>query len=330
LPSTIYAKCSPKSSIGRIDLFVRTIFDQSGFYDQIEKGASGNLWIQICPRSFNVQIYPGLALTQMALFDTSVKSEEKQQIVHLNTQLGGYQAKATNQVLDLSKLDHDSSLYFDPILPNIEFVLEKDKFYILATIEKININPMESAEMVPFTSSIGEFRCHKAGFFDPGFNAVGVLEICPYETIKVFNGQPIALLNYFQNKSLPLVLYGDANNNYQHQTGPQLAKYFAKPKKRSRAQIEFQDETMFVLHKFELLQKEITKLIKNIEWIDENESNFCLGIYLCDIKANGLEFYKETKQICEEIQAKGHCTNYEMYFSILQKMLYFREKKESK
>ncbi len=325
LPSNIYAKCSPKSSIGRIDLLVRTIFDQSGFYDEIEKGASGDLWVQICPRSFNIQIYEGLALTQIMLFEEKkkeTKTKNHQIKLHINTQLGGYEAKITNEILDLSKLNHDSSLFFNPILPNSELILEKDKFYIITTIEIINIQPEQSAEMIPFTSHIGEFRCHKAGFFDPGFNAVGVLEICPYETIRVFHGQPIALLNYFQNKRNPLILYGNANNNYQNQIGPQLAKFFNKIKKRSRADQEYQDETNFTLYKFDLLKKEITKLLSNSKWEDHDDSNDYKKIYVSYKNCNGIEFYKSAEKIIDEIHEKDK--NIQMHFCILQKILFYR------
>ncbi len=229
LPIGIKGKCSPKSSIGRLDVMVRTIFDQCGFYDEIPNGGSGNLWIQICPGSFNIKLDDPAILTQLMLFDeTGIQKEpQKQTILHLDTLCGGYEALSTMEVINLSRMDNSSFLFFRQLEKGMVMTLEKDKFYIMATTEKIHILPSESAEMVPFSHEIGEFRAHKAGFFDPAFNATGVLEICPYETIRVCHGQPITVLKYFKNKSIPLMLYGQRNNHYQNQMGPTLSKYFS-------------------------------------------------------------------------------------------------------
>ena len=89
--------------------------------------------------------------------------------------------------------------------------------------------------MVPFSQHVGELRAHYAGFFDPGFGygdsgelkgAAGVLEVRPHETITVYDGQPICLMEFFRNSKNPHTPYGSAGNNYQSQTGPKLAKYF--------------------------------------------------------------------------------------------------------
>ncbi len=246
LPSNLRASFSPKSSIGRIDVLVRTIFDNCGFYDTIEKEQKGNLWVQISPRSFNIKIYPGLALTQMMLFEpcqfnlnneielyskygSFVRGEmhDNALIVHLDTRFG-YEALNTNEVIDLSLATNDPSKFFRTVVAkNDKIILEKDKFYIFATIEKISIPLSLSAEMVPFVHHIGDLRSNKAGYFDSGFlKSSGVLEICPHETISVYEGQPIALMKAIQNKSNPLIPYNEKTNNYQFQQGPVLSKYF--------------------------------------------------------------------------------------------------------
>ena len=57
--------------------------------------------------------------------------------------------------------------------------------------------------MIPFSQHVGELRAHYAGFFDPGFGfgvdgstkgTIGVLEVRPHETITVYDGQPICLM----------------------------------------------------------------------------------------------------------------------------------------
>ena len=48
-------------------------------------------------------------------------------------------------------------------------MLDPDEFYILASKEAVRVSPNQAAEMLAYDTSIGEFRVHYAGFFDPGF-----------------------------------------------------------------------------------------------------------------------------------------------------------------
>lgn len=298
LPPRTRGSLSPKSSIGRVDIMVRAVFDDCGLYDTIESGKSGELWMEISPRSFNILVKPGLCLSQLMVFEESpnaplssphplldpsfantllydqsgnslpLKMHNGSLVLSLSvptssmgkSRIVGFEALPTSEPIDLTRIRHldpnqffrplwitgDDNTYHSPkrichdsmqlsskIIPSV--TLEKDKFYILATKERISI-PLElSAEMVPFSQHIGELRAHYAGFFDPGFGyssdgslkgTVGVLEVRPHETITVFDGQPIALMQYYRNKEVPKVPYGNAGNHYQHQQGPKLSKYF--------------------------------------------------------------------------------------------------------
>lgn len=259
LPEELSIRVSPKSSIGRIDLLTRTIFDNSGLYDTVEAGSSGQLWIEVSPQSFNVKLSKGLSLTQLRVF-TNEKSEaidfDKEKLIFTeegtllpnkvfdnnklilnlsvkSNSLVGYEAIHTNEVIDLAKIgEHEWKKFFREINLNGEnaFTLEKDRFYIVITKEKIRVPGEYSMEMVPFFHLVGELRAHYAGFFDPGWGcddgAIAVLEIRPHETLTVYDGQPICLVEYFNNKDIPKNLYGNAGNNYHLQTGPRLAKYF--------------------------------------------------------------------------------------------------------
>ncbi len=263
LPQNVRASFSPKSSIGRIDVMVRTIFDNSGFYDTIQMGGNGELWIQITPHSFNIRVSVGCCLTQMMLFKTqqqaltivpslSLFSRDGELLslclfenkilltLHIEekTQKIGFEAINTNEVIDLQSSQNDPRLFFKPITTiqsKNSLILEKDKFYILSTKERVYVSENTSAEMVPFSHHIGELRAHYAGFFDSNFFGISVLEIRSHETCKVIDGQPIALMKIFANTQLPNKLYGDANNHYQNQNGPQLAKFFLKREKRKNA-----------------------------------------------------------------------------------------------
>mmetsp|Transcript_30877 Transcript_30877/g.92673 ORF Transcript_30877/g.92673 Transcript_30877/m.92673 type:complete len:453 (-) Transcript_30877:195-1553(-) len=153
--------------------------------------------------------------------------------------LVGYEAVATNEVLDLSKVgEHPAENFFRPVRTSVRggrLTLEKDRFYILATKEFIAVPLDLSAEMVPFSHLVGELRAHYAGFFDPGFGygragevcgTIGVLEVRPHETITIYDGQPICMMQYFRNASEPAKPYGFSGNNYAGQQGPKLAKFF--------------------------------------------------------------------------------------------------------
>ena len=248
---------SPKSSIGRIDVMVRVIVDNCGFYDHINFGKQGEVWCEVSPKSFNVSLNPGMTLTQMMIFEeqnlkqeireqnlkqtiTSLKvypKMENREFLNSCTVLSlcirnGYEALNTNQVVNFIEKSNKIENFFHKIESKENYIiLEKDKFYIFSTKERLEIDNMTCAEMLPFSHHIGELRTHYAGFFDSGFGVkdkgtVAVLEVRVHETIKVFDGQPIALMQCFRNKSIPQKLYGMCKNHYQEQDGPQLAKYF--------------------------------------------------------------------------------------------------------
>jgi deoxycytidine triphosphate deaminase len=128
----------------------------------------------------------------------------------------GFEALPTNEVIDLSRPGaHDAADFFRPIRASRRrrfLTMEKDRFYILCTKERVAVPNALSAEMVPFSHHVGELRAHYAGFFDPGFGygragevcgTIGVLEVRPHETISIYDGQPICLMEFFRNSSSP-------------------------------------------------------------------------------------------------------------------------------
>jgi dCTP deaminase len=140
---------------------------------------------------------------------------------------------------------HIPENFFRPIFSSDggKLTLEKDRFYILSTKERVSVPNHLSAEMVPFSHHVGELRAHYAGFFDPGFGygaageisgTVGVLEVRPHETINIYHGQPICLMEFFRNSHAPSKPYGFVGSSYQGQEGPKLAKYFLSPVTRPR------------------------------------------------------------------------------------------------
>ncbi len=61
----IYALANPKSSIGRVGLFVRLLCDRTPRFDYIPPGYTGPLYLEVIPLDFVVKIHPGLACNQV-------------------------------------------------------------------------------------------------------------------------------------------------------------------------------------------------------------------------------------------------------------------------
>jgi dCTP deaminase len=92
--------------------------------------------------------------------------------------------------------------------------------------------------MVPFDPTIGEFRIHYAGFFDPGFGygagevhgTRAVLEVRSHEVPFILeDGQTVASLVFEKLLERPRLLYGEGiGSSYQRQ-GLKLSKHFRNP-----------------------------------------------------------------------------------------------------
>jgi dCTP deaminase len=97
-----------------------------------------------------------------------------------------------------------------------------------------------AAEMVAFDPSMGEFRIHYAGFFDPGFGygagdilgTRAVLEVRAHEVpFLIEDGQIVCRLLYTHMLARPDKIYGiGIGSNYQRQALA-LSKQFKRPAK---------------------------------------------------------------------------------------------------
>src|SRR5262249_28030404 len=70
--SSIYGQATAKSSVGRVDVLARLIVDGMDtyecFYPDRLKGASGHMYLEITPITFDVRVKEGIYLTQLRLF----------------------------------------------------------------------------------------------------------------------------------------------------------------------------------------------------------------------------------------------------------------------
>ncbi|MCI5046372.1 MAG: 2'-deoxycytidine 5'-triphosphate deaminase [Aquisalinus sp.] len=263
LPPDVSAFANPKSSTGRIDVFVRLVTDQGTAFEQVPAGYDGKLYAEISPKTFSIIVRAGSSLNQLRLkrgeillddeglqlrhaetplvSDTGRIAQGLRLTVQLSGQDGeiiGFRARRHAGLIDVDRIGAlDPADYWEPIFarPDPHLILDPDEFYILASKEWLRIPPDLAAEMVAIDPLVGEFRAHYAGFFDPGFgwdeaNAAGsraVLEVRGHDAPFVLeDGQLVARLVYERLCGTPERLYGtDMKSNYQGQ-GLKLSKHF--------------------------------------------------------------------------------------------------------
>lgn len=200
----VYAYGNPKSSSGRLNLFVRAMADYVSWYDMLSKGWCGEAWMLVQPRSFPVLLSPGTALMQFRFFDEKAFLDQTGlSIVHcesgvffdrmgekldLNAERShadalfmtiradegvvGWECLGTNNVLDLSKKCQyrPEEFSFQPLFAHDnKIILRPGIFYVLTTEEAVRVSPELSAELRPIDVRLGEFRSHFAGFIDAGW-----------------------------------------------------------------------------------------------------------------------------------------------------------------
>jgi dCTP deaminase len=203
LPSNVSAKANPKSTSGRLDIFVRLLTDFATGYEFIPSGYKGKLYAEVIPRTFSVIVKEGIKLNQLRfirggkfLSDSKLVSLDKTENIVYNHKnpldaniangltitvtldkkhgedIVGFKALRNAPVIDVSKIDYyDPKLFWEPLAYNEKkcLTLFPDELYILTSNEKVRVPSPYAAEMVPYEPAMGEFRVHYAGFFDPGF-----------------------------------------------------------------------------------------------------------------------------------------------------------------
>ena len=260
LDNLIKGHCNPKSSTGRLNIFCRTILDYCDEYEKIPINYSGEMFIEITTRSFDIKFMQGDKLNQMRLTKkhNNYLADEKLKKINKNKPLifsnkkniidnglkvsvdlsndkkiCAYVAKKISSHINFNKIKfYDIKKFWKPLKPNNKtLIIEKNKFYILKSKEKIRIPNNLAGEMIPYDTGIGDFRVHYAGFFDPGFGdpmgSYAVLEIKTNELpFMIEDGQTIARIKYEKLNKKTSVVYGSyINSNYQNQNLA-LSKHF--------------------------------------------------------------------------------------------------------
>jgi dCTP deaminase len=275
LPETVRGRCNPKSTTGRLDIFTRVIADETARFDEIPAGYRGPLFLEVSPQSFPVRVHAGTSLSQLRLMagattlsdtalerlyrETPLLFDDDDQPIPMSRrvindglcmgvdlsgrQTGGiigYRAHPNPPVVDLSRVGHyDPQDFWEPIKrPSRDsYILEANRFYILASKERIRVPPDYAAEMVVYDAGAGEIRTHYAGFFDPGFgfgagDVLGtkvVMEVRAREVpFMVYDGQTSFKVGLERLAAPPDRVYGvGLGSSYQHQTLT-LSKHFRR------------------------------------------------------------------------------------------------------
>ncbi|HEX4179648.1 MAG TPA: 2'-deoxycytidine 5'-triphosphate deaminase [Caulobacteraceae bacterium] len=237
LPPGISARANPKSSTGRVDVFVRLLTDHGAAFDDVAEGYCGPLFVEIAPQTFSILVRAGTRLNQLRLKRGAPGRLSVRDVgVDLTGSVAGFRARRHAGVVDLDHIEgHDPRDFWEPLEPRRgELLLDPGEFYILASKAAVEIPVLEAAEMIPIDPSVGEFRVHYAGFFDPGFGVAeasglgskGVLEVRGRETpFLLEDGQIVARLVFEPLTERPSRLYGEGGSHYQRQ-GLKLSKHF--------------------------------------------------------------------------------------------------------
>jgi dCTP deaminase len=238
LPANVRARANPKSSTGRVDLFVRLLTDGHGAFDDVAAGYAGPLYLEIAPQTFSVLVRSGTRLNQLRLKAGDPPRLATRSVgVELTDGICAFRARRHAGVIDMDlEGGHDPRDFWEALSPRHgELLLDPGEFYILASKEMLEIPADHAAEMTPIDPAVGEFRVHYAGFFDPGFGTVeaegegshGVLEVRCHETpFLLEDGQTVARLEFEPLTERPTRLYGAVGSHYQRQ-GLRLSKHFA-------------------------------------------------------------------------------------------------------
>lgn len=279
LPSDVQGVANPKSTTGRLDIFTRLITEHGDQFDRVPKGYRGLLYVEVSSRTFPVRVRAGMTLNQLRFVRGTaantldpirnadlIELAEKEPLVYdasgqpttdrvgdgvqLTVDLQGesasdvvaYKAKQHPRAIELDKLYHyiiDDYWEAIPRPRSGHIILTQGGFYLLASKAKVSVPLTHAAEMVAHDPSMGEFRVHYAGFFDPGFGYGGskgeirgtkaVLEVRAYEVpILLEDNDVVGRLHYYPMAAAPDRAYGlSIGSSYQRQ-GLALSKQFKR------------------------------------------------------------------------------------------------------
>ncbi len=237
LPGDVAARGNPKSSTGRVDVFVRLLTDHGEAFDDVEAGYDGPLYIEIAPQTFSVLVrvrHAAEPTAPQARRSAQAGDQERWRRPDAGrdrrSAAAATPASSTWTTRTATIRATSGSRWSPP-----RRAAARPGRVLHPGLQGRRPDPvLEAAEMTPIDPSVGEFRVHYAGFFDPGFGteeagavgSKGVLEVRSHETpFLLEDGQTVARLVYEPLTARPDRLYGEGGSHYQRQ-GLKLSKHF--------------------------------------------------------------------------------------------------------
>jgi dCTP deaminase len=276
LPGNVQGIANPKSTTGRLDVFTRLITERGDQFDRVPQGYSGELYVEVCSRTFPIRVREGMKLNQLRFVrgnslepvrnGTLRRLDKENPLIHepasaretdggvgggreIRVDLEGddessvvaYKAKDSPRAIELDKLNHyDPADYWEriPRPRQGRIILSKGGFYLLGSKARVSVPLTHAAEMVAHDPSMGEFRVHYAGFFDPGFGygtageirgTKAVLEVRAYEVpILLEDNDVVGRLHYYRMAAIPGKVYGKSIGSSYQEQGLALSKQFKR------------------------------------------------------------------------------------------------------
>ena len=283
LPNDVQGIANPKSTTGRLDVFTRLITEHGDQFDRVSKGYKGLLYVEVSSRTFPIRVKAGMTLNQLRFVrgnsldpvrngelrklakdehliyepDGRPTSDRIGEGIELTVDLEGdapssivaYKAKDSPRAIELDKVSHYHPDDYWEAIPRPRrghLILTRGGFYLLASKNRVSVPLDHAAEMVAHDPSMGEFRVHYAGFFDPGFGygakkgeisgTKAVLEVRAYEVpILLEDSDVVGRLHYYPMAAIPDKVYGVSIGSSYQQQGLALSKQFKRPDIQQRS-----------------------------------------------------------------------------------------------
>jgi dCTP deaminase len=283
LPDDIRGKANPKSTTGRLDIFTRLITECGDEFDRVPKGYSGELYVEVSSRTFPIRLRAGMKLNQLRFERGNLESlgngnlrqlTNEQHLIYdaagspgkthiddgvvITVDLEGddgsdtvaYKARGSDLLIELDRINYYDPADFWEAIPRPadgRIILDTGGFYLLGSKKRVRVPLDHAAEMVAHDPSMGEFRVHYAGFFDPGFGygangeipgTKAVLEVRAYEVpILLEDDHLVGRLHYYPMASKPGRVYGASIGSSYQKQGLALSKQFKRPEAAPRNSI---------------------------------------------------------------------------------------------
>lgn len=145
LPKGIQASASPVKDFLLINTQIRLLADSCTAYDTLPKAYTGELWIEVIPRSFPLRLHPGDTLTQLRFFhgrniltNTKQNNQNLPQEIQLDLWENAplWEARCIPEKI-LDTAEHEAYLitdFFTPLASTQKILLKPDQFYLLQSL----------------------------------------------------------------------------------------------------------------------------------------------------------------------------------------------------